>query len=365
MRTILAQDEGKINPCIFSESFSEAERYSVAERSVALPVPEFSLLNFSSTRKSLEGVGANSDNTEACDCLRCATLPDFVFGSPRGEASRSSPQIEQRAVLSALSESSFLIFPNQKFIPHEENNATAREPKRKKKICKSVKHCGTYSHASWKKIDAREILLRRFKCKSWRCPYCATKIAQRDFVRIRSAVLNNPGQWLFSVFTFNQKEYTNSDKAYESIHPNMKKLLKRIDRAFGKILYVQTVEQHIKGWPHVNMIFKFDDKTFVDKKDVEEFRARWLVKNAKECGFGRMLSCELAHGDATRIADYIAKTGLRIVVKVKTFSDYPAIDYVIEFINDGTEDTPIIEDIYPLDDSCKSIKSEDKVYLHQ
>ncbi len=42
-------------------------------------------------------------------------------------------------------------------------------------------------------------------------------------------------------------------------------------------------------------------------------------------------------------------TQLKVIAEVRTFTDYPALDWVIKFRNDGTRDTPIIEDILPLD----------------
>ena len=42
-------------------------------------------------------------------------------------------------------------------------------------------------------------------------------------------------------------------------------------------------------------------------------------------------------------------SGLKVIWHVKRFSDYPAVEWVLEFENKGTVDTPIIEDIQALD----------------
>ena len=43
------------------------------------------------------------------------------------------------------------------------------------------------------------------------------------------------------------------------------------------------------------------------------------------------------------------ETGLQVTAVVTAFKRYPAVDWVIYFENQGTEDTPIIEDIQALD----------------
>jgi len=40
--------------------------------------------------------------------------------------------------------------------------------------------------------------------------------------------------------------------------------------------------------------------------------------------------------------------GLRVIWHLKSFSDYPAVEWMLEFENTGTNDTPIIEDIQVL-----------------
>ena len=43
------------------------------------------------------------------------------------------------------------------------------------------------------------------------------------------------------------------------------------------------------------------------------------------------------------------ETGLRVTSRVRRFDDFPAVDWVVEFENRGRSDTPILEDILPLD----------------
>jgi hypothetical protein len=86
-----------------------------------------------------------------------------------------------------------------------------------------------------------------------------------------------------------------------------------MNREFGKVEWVQVAEQHQSKWPHVNFLFKFEDNFILNESDCEKFRARWLVKNAYECGFGKRVSCDFIEGDCGKIANYISKTGLELV----------------------------------------------------
>ena len=42
-------------------------------------------------------------------------------------------------------------------------------------------------------------------------------------------------------------------------------------------------------------------------------------------------------------------TGLEVTSEITTFSDAPAVDFILRLRNTGTHDTPIIENILPLD----------------
>ena len=46
------------------------------------------------------------------------------------------------------------------------------------------------------------------------------------------------------------------------------------------------------------------------------------------------------------------RTGLRVTVHVRPSADFPALDWVLEFENTGRADTPILEDVLPLDASA-------------
>ena len=55
--------------------------------------------------------------------------------------------------------------------------------------------------------------------------------------------------------------------------------------------------------------------------------------------------------------------GLEVTASVRTFSDFAAADWVLEFANRGTADTPIIADILPLDTSLP-VADDERVIVH-
>ena len=56
-------------------------------------------------------------------------------------------------------------------------------------------------------------------------------------------------------------------------------------------------------------------------------------------------------------------SGLRVRVHVRTFHQFAAWDWVLDFENTGDSDTDILEDILPLDLTC-AIDAEENAYLH-
>jgi hypothetical protein len=298
---------GEINNPFNPPFFSGAEKYSEAELSVVFGEAEHSKGPCPFTRKSLDGFGANSDKI-----LVDSDLLSEAISGPGESEGRSS------AVLSYI----------------EQVNRTERKlptAKHFKKFrAKSVDACKNKNStfAFWKKDAPNTILFKAFKCKSWRCKGgCASKIQHRDYTRIMEGIAAHPGQYFFAVLTFNPKDYKNYEHAYTSISENSNALLRRMTKDFGVISWVQVTEQHKSKWPHVNFLFKFENEFINNEEDCEKFRARWLVKNAYECGFGKRVSCDLVKGSCEKIANYISKTGMensdRVASEVTKLSQLP------------------------------------------
>lgn len=91
---------------------------------------------------------------------------------------------------------------------------------------------------------------------------------------------------------------------------------------------------------------------FTDLTGTPGFSFRYGGKNSEELPATRR---QTAASETTQGASLIRKTyadpdsGLEVTVHIKRFDDFPAVDWVIELENAGTEDTPVIEEILPLD----------------
>jgi hypothetical protein len=130
---------------------------------------------------------------------------------------------------------------------------------------------------------------------------------------MQRAFKRNPGQYIFAVLTFDPKKIGKKN-AYKSISKFSNALIKKIERAYGKIIGVQAVEQHRNGYPHVNFVFKFQDIHGIDKEFVNSFLKRFLTPEAVKCGFGRMISADLViEGEMDKVLSYVSKTGLSII----------------------------------------------------
>jgi len=86
----------------------------------------------------------------------------------------------------------------------------------------------------------------------------------------------------------------------------------------------------------------------------DDFLAGWRRRESRE---------EAAGGSLTHITYADPSGGLEVSIHVRAFDEYSALDWVVEFENCGPVDTPIIEDILPLDVSVP-IDSQERVRLH-
>ena len=58
------------------------------------------------------------------------------------------------------------------------------------------------------------------------------------------------------------------------------------------------------------------------------------------------------------------KTALEVRVDVTTFRGFPAVEWVLHFTNNGSADTPILENILPLDAKLGSPSGDSDPVLH-
>lgn len=183
------------------------------------------------------------------------------------------------------------------------------------KILKSVRDC--LSGTKQLRLTHRytgEIKSVPFRCNSWRCPECSKRVSRQWYARVRDAVAAHPGKYAFLVITLppaTRNKYSSVESAYRDLEALFNKLIKRMTREYGKVIYVSTVEQHVDGWPHMNVVFRIDE--FSQYKDDDELKRRfgnkWLRKALLQSGFGFSFSLSFAK-NLDAVAKYISKNGM-------------------------------------------------------
>jgi len=111
-----------------------------------------------------------------------------------------------------------------------------------------------WSIATWPKSDPSRVMFRPFRCRSWRHEGdCRWWKGAQDFVRIKEG-LATYDDWLYLVFTYDQKRWAGSYDAYRAGGTIWNRLHSALRRRFGKLAYIQTWERHKTGWPHLNVV---------------------------------------------------------------------------------------------------------------
>ena len=93
-----------------------------------------------------------------------------------------------------------------------------------------------------------------------------------------------------------------------------------------------------------------------DGKKSSEFLTNWKTNRvSKKLDANRTLST---------ITYLDEKTGLEVSCEVTEFADFPAIEWVVYFKNNGTVDSPFIDDIHALDMTIRSVDTKKPLILH-
>jgi hypothetical protein len=143
--------------------------------------------------------------------------------------------------------------------------------------------------------EAPEPRLRRFLCKSWRCPRCRGWVGAQDYRRIVAGMGQRQG-WIYAVLTFDQRALGGDRwRAYRLLQIAWTRLRSALQwRAGGRgLAYIWTLEQHRTGWPHINVLLHSD--RIRREADAGGVRPRWAASRGGG-GKGRMVDV-LAWGD--------------------------------------------------------------------
>lgn len=185
------------------------------------------------------------------------------------------------------------------------NNVPRRTPK-------SVQACISSSwHLCLRNPETGDEKRVPYECKSFRCPKCGIKVSRQDYMRISQAMMKK-SRWVFMVLTIDRRDFKSHTHAYREICINLVLLRKRMERAFGKLVYLRVVEQHTTApFPHLNFVFNcqgiFDQ--YPDDESLYEWLKRWLTPNARQCGFGVIHTASYVESQKA-VSEYMAKAAI-------------------------------------------------------
>lgn len=162
-----------------------------------------------------------------------------------------------------------------------------------------VQHCGRWGLYFWRPEAPATIHRTRYACQSWRCKHCQRHEAHVLFARSQEAFerLSEP-EVLFAVLTFARNgaaaPVTIND-AYRDISKRWNRFIKRLRRWMSWMgweplgnQWMQTVECHANGWPHVNVVFSHPQLAQWLR---EQRRSASLVSECGGCGDAQCWEC--------------------------------------------------------------------------
>jgi len=157
-----------------------------------------------------------------------------------------------------------------------------------------------------------------WKCRSWRHQGdCARHVARRDFARISEAFgRERPSSLVYLVLTLDQDKDESHGmtpiSAYRSLVRRWQSLRQWLQRQFGRVGYVATVEQHRTGWPHLNVVVSSEDFAAAIRQEDRKngVAPGWLKGAAVRAGFGYRAWAE-APRNTEELAGYLVKLAHR------------------------------------------------------
>ena len=115
--------------------------------------------------------------------------------------------------------------------------------------------CPNFSLVVWKKTSENLYTMVRLRCKSWQCPYCASKNRELWRSHLKKRIGRIGGSWWFVTITAHEYHRTR-ESSLENLRSGLDTLLKRLRRVYGRIDYVRVYEVHEKGAFHAHLVIQ-------------------------------------------------------------------------------------------------------------
>lgn len=105
-------------------------------------------------------------------------------------------------------------------------------------------YCKRYAKVAWKYDPERQrVELFRLRCWQWNCPHCAHENRKAWRKALLAQLPRISGQWWLMTLTA-CADTRGRVESYKNLQRGIDTLLKRFNRAFGKVVYVRIFEKH-------------------------------------------------------------------------------------------------------------------------
>jgi len=181
--------------------------------------------------------------------------------------------------------------------------------------------CTFFSLIVYQENDSDKIPMKRLRCQSWQCAYCAKENRRLWAAHLRNRLPKVSSDWWFVTLTAHEALRT-PENSLQNIRSNIDRLFKRLRRIYAKVQYVRVFEVHTLGAFHAHLLITGLSSRLslqTASNGVVYFRPRpepdgqrswaiktWFKKTARALGMGYMVDCQKLASPAKAI-NYIVK----------------------------------------------------------
>jgi hypothetical protein len=203
----------------------------------------------------------------------------------------------------------------------------ARNNRARDVLPRHVLNCGKWGLYFWRADGAGPLHRTKYACQSWRCKHCQRHEAHVLFARAQEAFEKlelPPESTMFMVLTFarqGERAPATVNDAYRGISGTWNKFVKRLRRWIEwmgwdplRNEWIQTIECHRNGWPHVNVVFSHPQLAEWLREE-RASKAKVLVCGG--CGENECLACR---------ADRLLPPHLRVMAQASGFGPQSTLE---------------------------------------
>jgi len=184
-----------------------------------------------------------------------------------------------------------------------------------------MRFCPFFSLVAYSQNTPDTVVMKRVRCKSWQCAYCAKENRRLWAAHLRHRLPRVADDWWFLTLTAHENTRT-PENSLQNIRTNIDRLFKRLRRIYAKIQYCRVFEVHEKGAFHAHFVLTGISarvqKTIL-QNGAEMFRPTdepkgkgnwsirvWFRRTCRKFGMGYMVDCDRVDGIA-QVVNYIVK----------------------------------------------------------